>query len=374
MGHAILSASGAARWLACPPSAREEQQYPNESSAYAQEGTQAHALAEKHLKLYLKTGDSQVICPDDKEMEEAVQSYVDLCIEKIGEARKASPDALIAVEKKLNFSEWVPEGFGTGDAVILSDKFIEIIDLKYGKGVRVSAENNPQMRLYALGMWSTFGWLYGADQVRMTIVQPRLDSVSTQTVSLSELLAWGASIEPIAQMAYKGEGEHHAGDHCRFCRARHTCRERARAMKAVIRKDFAPGNALTKEEIASIVMNAQRVRNWLDDVMTYATVQAVDGETYPGLKLVHGRSIRKITDPDTVGKILEDAGIPKEGIYRTSLQTITELEKVCGRKKFNELVKDYIVKPEGKPSLVADTDKRQAIETKSIKDMFMEDD
>lgn len=188
MAHAILSASASSRWLHCTPSARLERKFPDTSSPYAEEGTQAHAYAERFLNLFLKTGKTAVVIKDNAEMQEAVQIYVNICVEKINEARTASPDAQIKVEQRLDFSRWVPEGFGTGDMVMVSDKYFEIVDLKYGKGVPVSAVNNSQMRLYALGMYDAFGYLYGADEVRMTIVQPRLDSVSTETISVEDLL------------------------------------------------------------------------------------------------------------------------------------------------------------------------------------------
>lgn len=374
MGHAILSASGAARWLACPPSAREEQKFPVESSPYAVEGTRAHALAEKHLKRYLKTGDPTVAFEEDAEMVEAVQFYVDTVVEKINEARKSSKDAQVCIEKQLDFSQWVPQGFGTGDTVILSDSFLEIIDLKYGKGVPVSAKSNPQMRLYALGMYALMGWLYRADKVRMTIVQPRLDNISTETITVEELLAWGESIKDIADKAFQGEGEYKAGDHCRFCRARRVCRTRANFLKKVYRKAFAPGNELEPEEIAEIVLQAKNVQNWLDEIKEYARAKAISGTKWPGLKLVQGRSVRKIIKKEEAGELLVNAGYPRDKIFKTQLCTITELEKVCGRKNLKELLQvqnGYMVKPAGEPTLVASDDKREEIQ--NIKDLFEEE-
>lgn len=227
MAHAILSASASSRWLHCTPSARLERKFPDVSSPYAEEGTQAHAYAERFLNLFLKTGKTSVAIKDNAEMQEAVQSYVNICVEKINEARTASPDAQIKVEQRLDFSRWVPEGFGTGDMVMVSDKYFEIVDLKYGKGIPVSAINNSQMRLYALGMYEAFGYLYGADEVRMTIVQPRLDSVSTETITVKDLLAWGEEVKKKAKIAFAGKGDFCAGSHCRFCKARNTCRAHA---------------------------------------------------------------------------------------------------------------------------------------------------
>lgn len=223
--HATLSASASHRWLNCTPSAQLEAKVPDKTSTFAEEGTRAHALAEKQLNKFLEGKPLKRKPKDiDGEMWEATGQYVDICIEKINEARSVSPDAEVHVEERLDFSPWVPEGFGTGDMVIMSDSYIEVIDLKYGKGVRVSAEDNSQMRLYALGLYNKYGILYGAEKVRMTIVQPRIDNISTAEMSTEDLLAWGASIKPIAQKAFEGAGERCAGEHCLFCKVKATCR------------------------------------------------------------------------------------------------------------------------------------------------------
>nr|DAJ01581.1 MAG TPA: Protein of unknown function (DUF2800) [Caudoviricetes sp.] len=372
MAHALLSASASSRWLHCTPSARLERKFPDASSLYAEEGTQAHAYAEQFLNLFLKTGKTTVAIKDNAEMQEAVQSYVSICVEKINEARTASPDAQIKVEQRLDFSRWVPEGFGTGDMVMVSDKYFEIVDLKYGKGVPVSAVNNSQMRLYALGMYEAFGYLYGADEVRMTIVQPRLDSVSTETISVDDLLAWGEGVKKKAKIAFKGEGEFCAGNHCRFCKARNTCRVHAEYELKNVKEDLQTAE-LEDFEISDILLRAKSIRSWLGGLEAYALGKALDGYEWPGMKLVEGRSTRKITDSKLAAYQLLNAGFGAEVIYKPKeLKSMTELEKLCGKKMFSELMSGVIEKPPGKPTLVSADDKRQALEIANIKNDFDE--
>lgn len=372
MAHAILSASASSRWLHCTPSARLEKKFPDASSPYALEGSRAHERAEYFLNRFLKTGDSNVLIREDVEMNDAVQIYVNICVEKINEARTASPDAQIKVEQRLDFSRWVPEGFGTGDMVMVSDKYFEIVDLKYGKGVPVSAINNSQMRLYALGMYEAFGYLYGADEVRMTIVQPRLDSVSTETISVDDLLAWGEEVKKKAKIAFKGEGEFCAGGHCRFCKARNTCRAHAEYELKNVKEDLQTAE-LEDFEISDILLRAKNIKTWLDGLESYALGKALDGYDWPGMKLVEGRSNRKITDDAIAANNLMNAGFGAEEIYKPqALRSITDLEKLCGKKMFSELMSGVIEKPPGKPTLVSADDKRQAIELQNVKNDFDE--
>lgn len=358
--HAILSASSSSRWLACPPSARINAELPETTSVYAEEGTKAHALAEKTLKGYLAGGPAEVQS-DNEEMKEAVQRYVDVCIEKINAAKAASPDAVVHVEFRLDFSTYVPDGFGTGDMVIVSDKSLEICDLKYGKGVPVSAEGNTQMRLYALGAVEEFGMLYGFDTVHMTIIQPRLDSVSTDTLSAGKLLDWGRSIIPVAKEAYDGKGEFQAGDHCRFCKFRPRCKALAAYMteKTALRKK----QTLTDLETVSILQAAKDIKRWLTDLEDYALGKALDGYDWPGMKLVEGRSKRVITNPDAAAAALIDKGFDADAVYKPrELQTLTALEKLVGKKSLAEALGDLIEKPNGKPTLVELSDKRPPLD------------
>lgn len=358
--HAILSASSSSRWLACPPSARINAALPETTSIYAEEGTKAHALAEKTLKGYLAGGPAEVQS-DNEEMKEAVQRYVDVCIEKINAAKAASPDAVVHVEFRLDFSTYVPDGFGTGDMVIVSDKSLEICDLKYGKGVPVSAEGNTQMRLYALGAVEEFGMLYAFDTVHMTIIQPRLDSVSTDTLSAGKLIDWGRSIISIAKLAYDGEGDFQAGDHCRFCKFRPRCKALAAYMaeKTALRKK----QTLTDLETVSILQAAKDIKRWLTDLEDYALGKALDGYDWPGMKLVEGRSKRVITDPDAAAAALIDKGFDADAVYKPrELQTLTALEKLVGKKALAEALGDLIEKPDGKPTLVELSDKRPPLD------------
>lgn len=360
--HAILSASGAERWLKCPPSARLEQDFPQTSSAYAEEGREAHALAESFLKSYL-AGVPTGLCTDGEKLE-AVTTYVDIAIEKINEARARSKDAKILLEQRLDFSEYVPEGFGTGDLVLISDGICEVIDLKYGKGIPVSAVDNPQMRLYGLGAVDTYDVLYGFDTIRMTIVQPRLDSVSTEELSVDDLIAWGnIHVKPIALQAFDGGGEFVPGDHCRFCRAKVHCRARADANKELSRFDFQMPSLLSEDEIAQVLSVADRLQTWVSDLQTFALTQAVEnGRQWPGYKLVSGRAVRKYLDADKVADKLMAAGYNEALIYERSLLGITAMEKVITKKKFGELLADLIITPPGKPALVPESDKRQAMD------------
>jgi hypothetical protein len=371
--HAILSASGAYRWLACPPSARLEEQFEETISAYAEEGTLAHALAELSLQMMLDQ--ISAVCYTEKlkqleknelyskSMLDYIDSYVTIVMEKINEARARSKDAVVLLEQRLDFSDWVPEGFGTGDVVIISDGVLEVIDLKYGKGVPVSAEDNAQMRLYALGALATFDSLYDIKTVRMTIVQPRLDSVSGDEIP-AEMLYWWADTELVrrAQLAWDGQGEFQAGEHCRFCRARFNCRARAEANLELAKMDFQKPELLTDEEIGEILKQADELKAWVSDVFDYALVQARDhGKRYKGWKLVEGRSVRKYADEEAVAKTLLGAGYKEEQIYEKKLWGITAMEKLLGKTKFGELLKGLVVKPAGKPTLVPESDKRPEI-------------
>lgn len=371
--HAILSASASHRWLKCLPSARWEQQFPDKTSAYAEEGTRAHALAEKALKEFREGGSPEVVS-DDAEMKEAIQSYVDTVAEKYTEARQASPDARLLIEQHLDFSKWVPQGFGTGDCLIISDKILEVCDLKYGKGVEVSAQGNSQMRLYALGAIEAQEMFWGFDKVRMTIIQPRIGNISSEEMSVEDLKAWGAIAHQRALLAFEGKGQLTAGDHCRFCRCRTVCRAYADYMTAPLKEAFKMPQKLQPDEIADIVLKAKKIKNWLEDIETYALVQAMDGRKLPGLKLVAGRSVRKIINPDlAAGKLLE-AGYKPEEIYKPqSLQTMTELKKLCGAKKLESLLEGNMETTKRSPALVPESDKRPELSinrTEEIRNVF----
>lgn len=364
--HALLGASSSARWLVCTPSARLEAMFPDEQSPYAAEGTIAHDLAESILRHKLEGKKAPKLDDYSTEMIEAVNRYVDICEEKVNEARARSSDAEAMIEARLDFSRWVPEGFGTGDMVIVADGILEVIDLKYGKGVPVSAIENTQMRLYALGAYDANEFLYDVKSVRMTIVQPRLDSVSTDEMALEELLDWGEEIKPIAQRAFNGEGNCTPCDYCNFCKARHTCRALSDTCLTAFYKDGGKLNQLlTDSEVSDILAMKDLITKWIKGVYDFAYEKALAGEKqWPGFKLVEGTSRRTITDPDAAAKTLLDNGYKEEDIFKPrELEGITNLQKVLGKKGVSEYLEAYIDKPEGKPTLVPDSDKRPAINT-----------
>lgn len=369
--HAILSASGASRWMACTPSAVLEQQFENKSSVFAEEGTLAHELGELTLKLNLgeitkrtfnskfkKIQENKLYSAD---MPDYVQTYVDTCLERVSEAKATTPDALFKIEQRLDFSEWVPDGFGTGDFVIIADGTMEVCDLKYGKGVPVSANNNKQMMLYALGAIAEFNFLYDIQKVRMTIIQPRLDNLSTFEVTTEDLLKWAEDyVRPRAELAIKGKGEFCAGDHCKFCRAKAVCRARAEKNMELAKYDFEELALLDNNDVAYILSKIDELVNWAGDVKEFALEQALNGEEYDGFKVVEGRSNRKYADTEAIVEILRDNNFNDPDIFKPSeLITLTNMEKLVGKKKLTELIGDYIVKPPGKPTLVPITDKRE---------------
>lgn len=364
--HALLGASSSARWLVCTPSARLEAMFPDEQSPYAAEGTVAHDLAEATLRHKLEGKKAPKLDDYSTEMIEAVNRYVDICEEKVNEARARSSDAEAMIEARLDFSRWVPEGFGTGDMVIVADGILEVIDLKYGKGVPVSAVENTQMRLYALGAYDVNEFLYDIKTVRMTIVQPRLDSVSTDEMALEELLDWGEDIKPIAQRAWDGIGECMPCDYCNFCKARHTCRALADTCLDTFYKNGGKLNQLlTDREVSDILAMKDLIAKWIKGVYDFAYEKALSGEKqWPGYKLVEGTSRRTITDPDAAAKTLLDNGYKEEDIYKPrELEGITNLQKVLGKKGVTKYLEAFIDKPEGKPTLVPESDKRPAINT-----------
>jgi hypothetical protein len=373
--HALLSASGAQRWLSCPPSARLEEAVEEQSSEYAREGSFAHELAELYLAQELgliKKSDFNKRLKElrqnpfySEELDAYVKIYLDFAIEKINEARTRTRDAVVLLEMKLDYSTWVPEGFGTGDLVLVTDDVLEVIDFKFGRGIQIGAEDNPQMRLYALGALSQFGCLYEVDTVRMTIVQPRLDIISTDEMAVEELVDWGEKmVKPIADLAFKGEGEFKAGGHCRFCRVRATCRARAEMNMKLACYDFKEPPLLTDEEIVEVLDAADEYMKWISDLQGYALDQAVNnGKKWPGYKLVEGRSYRRYKDQGKVAEALIAAGYKEDEIYEKVLLGITKMERAVGRKEFNELLAGLIEKPPGKAKLAPESDKRPAVKS-----------
>ena len=371
--HAKLSASGAKRWMNCPPSVRLEEGFKDKESPYAKEGTLAHSLAELminyncgRLKKTEFNKQLKELSKDElynQEMQEYIEDYVHTVWEFVNEAKAKCKDIEILTEQRLDFSEYVPDGFGTGDVVIISDGEIHIIDLKYGKGVEVFANDNPQLRLYGLGAISTYEMLYDFDKVKMTIMQPRLNNISSETMPVNFLKDWGKyTVKPLAELAIKGEGEFKTGDHCQFCKARATCRARAEENLELAKMEFVEPELLKDEEIGDVLRKADQLVHWVKDITEYALSEAVNnGKKWDGWKLVEGRSNRKYTDEIKVAEVLKEAGYDEAVLYEKKLYGITAMEKVVGKKKFSELLNDLVEKPTGKPTLVPESDKRPEI-------------
>lgn len=370
--HAVLSASAAKRWLSCPPSARLEEKlkgiFGEKSSPYAEEGTQAHAVAE--LKLRRANGEinefsykaqREQLGAIPKEMDRATDDYADIVLGKFYAAQKVSEDAKLLVEQRLDFSPWVPSGFGTGDAVIVSDATLEVCDLKYGKGVRIVAQDNPQARLYGLGAINALGELYGFAHVRNTIIQPRVneDPVTEETLTREELEAWGESIRPAAELAWKGLGEYKPGDHCKFCAARALCAARAAEAMRGFTHGFAAPGLIDDADIPGILEVADIAESWIRDVRAYARNQALRGQQWAGWKLVRGRKgNRAWKDEEAVREQLIRAGYTEEQYAVHKLRPPGEIEKELGKQAFSALVAKYVTQAEGALNLVPESDKR----------------
>lgn len=372
--HALLSASGAKRWLMCPPSARLEERFEDTTSSYAEEGTRAHALAEARIRYdLLKTINKKefdTIWKDlapDTEMEEMSELYEDMITEKYSAALAKTKDAMLLIEERLDFSHIVPEGFGTGDAIIIADGTMEVIDLKYGKGVHVYAEDNPQIRLYGLGALQKYGYLYDIKEVALTIVQPRLDNVSTELLAAETLEEWGEQyVRPRALLADKGEGDYCTGDHCQFCKGKAICRARAEEALSLAKHEFATPPILDDDEIPEILMLLDKAEAWIKDIKDYAYQKALAGTKWPGFKLVEGRSNRCYMDEELVADKLMANGYEDNQIYEKKLKGITAMEKLLTKKSFTELLDDLVIKPPGKPTLVPESDKREEFNSATI--------
>ena len=372
--HAKCSASSAYRWINCPGSVALSEQCPDHgSSSYADEGTLAHSLGELKLRHWLKEISAARYKEElaaiqaseyyDGEMEEATDYYFEIVLEELEAAGKG---AVLMIEQRLCLTRWIPEGFGTGDAIIISIEhhYIQVIDLKYGKGVKVEAPRNPQLRLYGLGAVDLFDGLYNFDTVKTTIIQPRLDHVSSEENILKELLLWAEDIiSPRAMMAMEGTGYLAAGDWCRFCPAKAVCRKRAEANLDLARHEFREPSLLTDEEIGEVLQKADELQKWAADVSTYALEQALAGHHFDGWKLVEGRSIRKYADDIQVADALKAAGFDEALLFERKLYGITAMEKMVGKKRLAEIIGDLIIKPQGKPVLVPESDKRKPINT-----------
>ena len=367
--HAILSASSAHKWLVCTPSARLEEQFPNKTSEYMQEGTLAHAIAEfkvrsSFLEPTTKTTHTRRLNKFKKEegFQEEMIKHTDIYLDFIKEeSLKTNAKPFISVEQKVDFSNYVPEGFGTADCIMISGDMLHIIDFKYGKGVKVEAEDNPQMKLYALGAISAYGLFYPLKNIKMSIVQPRIDNISSYEMPKEQLLEWGEKIiKPQAQKAFAGIGDYVQGEHCRFCRAKGACEFRAKEnMKVVEEIQSSYNGTITNAELGEMLTKTDGIEQWIKDIKAYALELALKGEQIKGWKAVEGKSNRKIIDIDKAFEILESNGYEEALLYEKVPLTLTKLEKVVGKIKLSEVIGDYIEKPKGAPTLVKESDKRE---------------
>ena len=403
--HAVLSASSSKQWIHCPPSARLQEPFPNDSSVFAEEGTWAHELCEYKVKKYLherkKRPQSEFYT---EEIEQATDIYAEFVISIIEGMKRNGVEPLCFVEERLDFSNIVPEGFGTGDMIILGKDeqgrgLIHICDYKNGKGVFVDAHENSQMMLYATGALNAYGYIYEIEIVRMSIIQPRLENISTYEMTADDLRTWGESIKPIAQMAFEGKGEQNPGEWCRFCRAKPVCKACMEEALALAKEEFldldagaladeaeetdatAPYNADTAtpvfkqpglvvfSELVKVLPTLNRISFWIESVFAFVSAEAINhGVPVEGYKVVEGRSKRIFTDTKAVVSAAEAEGYTD--IYKQELLTLTEFEKIMGKKKFAEVLGEYVVKPPGKLALVPESDPRPAVDLSTAADEF----
>lgn len=371
-GHAILSASSSDRWLHCPPSARLCESYDDKGSDYAAEGTDAHALCEYKLRRALgmeATDPTENLTWFNEEMSDCSTGYAAYVLEQVEAAKQTCTDPVVLIEQRVDFSRWVESGFGTADCIIITDGTLQVIDYKHGLGVLVDATENPQMQCYALGALELFDGIYDIDSVRMTIYQPRRDNVSTYGLSKAELYKWADKVlKPTADIAFAGDGNFLCGEWCGFCKAKHDCRARADTNMELARYDFKLSPLLTDEEVEKILTRVDDLVAWASDIKDYALQQAISGKEWHGYKLVEGRSNRKYTNDALVAAAVERIGIDP---YERKLLGVTAMQKLLGKSRFDEILAAYIEKPQGKPTLVPESDKRPAINT--AKNDFMEE-
>lgn len=378
--HAVLSASGAHRWLICTPSARLEDTLPNSTSAYAEEGTLAHEVAATELNWSLHRvsfgdytaawarfhADKRVT----KDFKLAINAYVEVCKAKIAAARALNPDAYVCVEQKFDYSHLVPEGFGTGDLVIIADGVLEVIDLKFGAGVAVSPEHNEQEMLYGIGALAAADFLFDIDNVRLTIVQPRIGegAPASWDIPVPDLLLWAQeTLAPQAAIAWRGEGEFVPGGHCQFCRANPICRALAAHNLELTKLQFKEPELLSDTEIGDVLARVAALKTWAEKVASYALDKAKEGHRFPGFKMVRGRATRRYGDHDAVAAALLAGGVPEAVIYERSLLALGKLEKEIGKPRLAELLPAPLVtKPKGALTLVAVADKRPEVESSAL--------
>ncbi|MES1045317.1 DUF2800 domain-containing protein [Heyndrickxia oleronia] len=376
--HALLSASASHRWLTCTPSVRLEEQFPDSTSEYAEEGTLAHEIAELKLRKYFVEPMSQSTftrrlnkMKKHELFQDEMLRHTDTYLEYLqGLTIGFSYSPYVAVEKRLNYSSYAPEGFGTVDCLIIGGDTLYITDFKYGKGVKVNADNNPQMKLYALGAYVEYSFLYPIKNVHLAIIQPRLDSISEFTLSLDELLAWGEEIKPLAQKAFNGEGDFVPGEHCKFCKAKAQCRARAEQYTAL--EDFKSMKPplISNDEVGQILEKAEHIESWVKALKEYALAECLKGNEIPNWKAVEGRTTRNFVDQDKAFEHLKSNGIGEAMLYDRVPLTVAKIEKELGKKEFKSLLEEpgLVVKSAGKPTLAPASDKRKSVSPDASED------
>lgn len=380
--HALLSPSSASRWLNCPPSARLEEKEPqsNSKNSYAEEGTKAHELAELELHLALgivgfdeyKEKFREISASEyySDNMSEEVDKYVTYVLEIIEEVKARTEDPIILIEEKVDLTHFVPEGFGSNDSIIIADGIMYVNDLKYGKGVKVSAKENSQLKLYALGSLIKYNLMYGIDRVILSIIQPRLNHIDRFEIDHGDLIHWGENIvRPGASLAFEGKGLQKAGEHCRFCKVSAKCKTLAKHNLELAKHEFKDPNLLTDGELVEILERAEMLNTWVNSVSDYILKSALSGKEIKGYKLVEGRANRKITSEEAVIEELSYS-MDESFFMNKKLKGISELEKLLGKKQFTEIVGPYLTKPVGKPTLVTEDDPRPRFELNSAKNDF----
>lgn len=372
--HARFSPSSGSRYLNCPPALLLEEQFPDEQSPYAAEGSAGHRMAEYLINKHLKRRDKRPTSDYfSDELLEAVDDYVAYVIGQIEEAKRICKSPMFAVEQKVSLQERIKDCFGTVDIAIVTTKKIQIIDLKLGKGVTVDAEKNVQLMIYGLGMLDMVEMLYDIETIELTIVQPRIEHFSDWEISAEELKVWGKEVlEPGARNALEGTGDFKAGEHCRFCKARFQCRARAEEYLKLAQLEFKEPDLLTDDEMADVLSKADALKKWAEEVYAFAQNEAVTHhKEWPGFKLVLGRTNRKYTDEEEVAEAAKKAGYTD--IFKSTLIGITEMERLMGKKKFKEILGNFVYKPEGKVTLVPESDKREAVKESTAEADFKED-
>ena len=387
MSHALLSPSSASRWINCPPSALLNAEAGDRDTVFTREGTLAHAVAELKARKYFLTRDHVMVTEQMREFranelwQDEMNGYTNDYLEALKDIAATFPKKpYIALEQRVDFSEYVPEGFGTADCIMIGGEVLHIVDFKYGKGVDVSAEDNPQLKLYAIGAIEQYMAFYDIFTVRMTIVQPRIKrEPDTWELPARDLLRWAEDVvKPAAALAAAGEGEYAEGDWCRWCAVRGNCRKRAEAQLELAKQDFRLPPLLTDEEVGRALTLGRRLKSWLSDLEEYALTACLNGSDVPGWKAVEGRAVRAWTDQDAAFKAAKLAGVPEEMLYKREPVSLAQLEKIMGKKAFAETFTQpkamFVVIPPGKPTLVTADDKRQAITNKpDVEDDFGEE-